>query len=90
MIRRTVTAALWFAAGWGFGGLLAYLAGIPVVLAPAVGLVPASLVAWDPTGVVWGPKPDRKLIARRIADLERVSTTASGPAPERRMEPAAD
>jgi hypothetical protein len=90
VIRRTVTAALWFAVGWALGGFLAYVAGTPVALAPAAGLVAATLVAWDPAGMLWGPKPDRKRIARRIADLERVSPATSGRAPDHTLEPAAD
>jgi hypothetical protein len=77
--KRTVVAVLWFATGWGFGNLFAWALGAPALLAPMLAIAAAGLVAWDPTGKVWGPQPDRKRIARRIADLERVSPTTGVP-----------
>ena len=88
MIKRTTVAVLWFATGWGFGNLLAWAVGTPAILAPVVALAASGFVTWDPTGALWGPKPDRKRIASRIADLERVSPSA-GTTPTL-LEPEAD
>jgi hypothetical protein len=90
VIRRTVAVALWFLVGWATGGLVAFALGTPAALAPGVALLAAAVVAWDPTGLLWGPKPDRQRIARRIATLERVPADRSAIAPERKLEAAGD
>jgi hypothetical protein len=90
VIRRTVAVALWFLVGWATGGLIAFALGTPAALAPGVGLLAAGLVAWDPAGLLWGPKPDRQRIARRIGDLERTPPDPSAATPERTLEPAGD
>jgi hypothetical protein len=90
VIRRTLTTVLWFAAGWATGGILAFLFGTPVVLAPVIGLAAGGFVAWDPMGKLWGPKPDRTAIRRRLSDLERVEPAESGVTPDRPLEPAQD
>lgn len=89
-MRRAVTVVLWFMAGWGGGSVLAYVAGLSPIVAPLLGLAAAGLVAWDPTGALWGRNPDRKRIARRLADLERVPASGTDEGPDTALEPAAD
>jgi hypothetical protein len=88
--RRALTTFLWFVTGWAAGGVLSFVLGTPTLLAPVLGLAASAVVAWDPSGLIWGPTPDRALIRRRIADLERVAPAATAATSESRLEPAAD
>lgn len=56
MKKRIVTGLAWFYVTWCAWGVLAYLAGIPVLPGPMVGFVVAALITWDPSGRIWGVK----------------------------------
>lgn len=90
MIRRIATALLWLLATWVGGGSVMYFVGVPAVFAPIAGVAVALLVLWDPGNRLWAPRPDRKLIRRRIADLERVSPSVPDAAAQPQPEPASD
>jgi hypothetical protein len=78
MVRRTVTAILWLFAIWTTVGAVAVYAGLPSIVAPALGLVVAALVWWDPRGWLWMPVPNAA-VRRRLASLDRVpDSPASG------------
>lgn len=90
VITRTLTSILWFVAVWMGAGVVTLISGAPEILA-LVAAVAAGLLIWsDPMHWLWLPRPDRKQIRRRIADLERVSPSAPAAATMSRQEPAAD
>lgn len=86
MARRTLTALLWLFAAWtGVGALSAFIE-VPSVAGLVVGLALAVLVWWDPAGRLWKPRADRKLVRRRLADLQRIPA----PPPAAHVRPEAE
>ena len=79
MTKRTVAAVLWLLAVWTVGNALGLLAGWPSFVGPALGLVVAALVWWDPAGWLWPRHVQSAAARRRLADLTRVSGSAQAP-----------
>jgi len=52
MLKRLLIAALWFYAGWTFGGLLSYATGTPEVLGPLLGAAAALTISFGPRRLV--------------------------------------
>jgi hypothetical protein len=77
MAKRSIAAFLWLLAVWTVGGALNVFAGSPDLLGPAAGLLVAWLVWQDPGGRIWGARVDRARVRRRLADLPRVTESAS-------------
>jgi hypothetical protein len=48
MSKRVLIAALWFYAGWTFGGLLSFATGVPETLGPVLGGAAALAIVIDP------------------------------------------
>lgn len=44
MLKRALTFALWFLAGWTVGGFLAWSIGIPEIVGPLLGLAALAVV----------------------------------------------
>jgi hypothetical protein len=53
MKKRHLAAFLWFMGGWTLGSTLAFFAGLPWALGPALAVLLALVVWWDPTGLLW-------------------------------------
>ena len=69
MVKRIVSAALWFvAAGWGFN-LLGLMTGTPSVMGLAFGAAVAAFVGIDPLHLFWAVKapavPARDVVAAK-------------------------
>jgi hypothetical protein len=57
MKKRTLSAFLWFYCGWYAGAMIAHVAGVSPLLGPIIGAAAAFLIAGDPRGIIWSPKP---------------------------------
>lgn len=77
MTKRTVTAVLWLLTTWTAAGIVTTYSDVPSLVGPVLGLIVGALVWWDPARWLWGPRTDRARIARRIADLPRISESRS-------------
>jgi hypothetical protein len=75
MTKRNVTTVLWFLAVWTAGDMLTVFAGWPSLSGPALGLLVAAVIWWDPAGVLWARRVDKARIRRRLADLPRAADT---------------
>ena len=53
MSKRNLATSLWLLMGWTFGLILAAMAGLPSLAAPALGVLFAAIVRWDPSGRIW-------------------------------------
>lgn len=53
MNKRTLATVLWAMAGWTLGLMLAWVVGLPSLFGPALALLFAAIVWWDPTGRLW-------------------------------------
>jgi hypothetical protein len=58
MNRTLVLTTLWFFAGWVIGAMIAFVAGLPELMAP-IAAVTAALIAYRPAWLVrpWRPTP---------------------------------
>jgi uncharacterized membrane protein YoaK (UPF0700 family) len=53
MSKRNLATTLWFLVGWTLGLFLAFAAGLPSLLGPALAVVLAAVVYRDPSGRLW-------------------------------------
>jgi len=53
MSKRNLATSLWFLMGWTLGLMLVATAGLPSFVAPALGVLFAAIVRWDPSGRIW-------------------------------------
>jgi hypothetical protein len=75
MTKRTIAALLWLLAVWTTSNIVTLMLGLSSIIGAPFAALVAALVWWDPAGWFWPGKGDRVRVARRIADLPRVSET---------------
>jgi hypothetical protein len=57
MKKRLTAGVLWFFATWYAWDIVAYTLGLPILLAPFLGLAVGAFVVLDPMARIWAPKP---------------------------------
>ena len=53
MVKKSLTAILWFFTGWTLGAMAALAFGAAPLVGPIVGVIAALAVSWDPAGLIW-------------------------------------
>jgi hypothetical protein len=73
MVKRIVSASMWFlAAGWGFN-LLSLITGAPPIAGIAFGAAVAAFIGLDPLHLFWPVKAPTPI----VLDLDTLTTTGS-------------
>ena len=57
MTKRVLSALLWFFVTWYAWNVVAWMAGFPGVVGPALGLAVGLFVAIDPMHMIWARRP---------------------------------
>ena len=52
-MKRLAVSALWFYSCWAFGSMLAFVAGVPDLLGPFLGVSAGAFVWLDPRHLIW-------------------------------------